>query len=192
MSTIKELYDKFRETCDKSTEIFKGRVLRLVKDDITLPNGRKSVREVIRHKGAVCVVPVTDKGEVVIVKQYRYPFDEVLVEIPAGKLDTVDEIPLEAAKRELHEETGAVADSIKYLGAYYGSPAILDEKIYMYLAEGLHFGEQELDDDEFVETECIPLEKLCTMIMNGEVPDGKTQAAVLRAAVMLGKMPTAD
>ncbi len=192
MSTIKELYDKFRETCDKSTEIFKGRVLRLVKDDITLPNGRKSVREVIRHKGAVCVVPVTDKGEVVIVKQYRYPFDEVLVEIPAGKLDTVDEIPLEAAKRELHEETGAVADSIKYLGAYYGSPAILDEKIYMYLAEGLHFGEQELDDDEFVETERIPLEKLCTMIMNGEVPDGKTQAAVLRAAVMLGKMPTAD
>lgn len=170
MSTIKELYDKFRETCDKSTEIFKGRVLRLVKDDITLPNGRKSVREVIRHKGAVCVVPVTDKGEVVIVKQYRYPFDEVLVEIPAGKLDTVDEIPLEAAKRELHEETGAVADSIKYLGAYYGSPAILDEKIYMYLAEGLHFGEQELDDDEFVETERIPLEKLCTMIMNGEVP----------------------
>lgn len=192
MSTIKELYDKFCETCDKSTEIFKGRVLRLVKDDITLPNGRKSVREVIRHKGAVCVVPVTDKGEVVIVKQYRYPFDEVLVEIPAGKLDTVDEIPLEAAKRELHEETGAVADSIKYLGAYYGSPAILDEKIYMYLAEGLHFGEQELDDDEFVETERIPLEKLCTMIMNGEVPDGKTQAAVLRAAVMLGKMPTAD
>lgn len=192
MSTIKELYDKFRETCDKSTEIFKGRVLRLVKDDITLPNGRKSVREVIRHKGAVCVVPVTDKGEVVIVKQYRYPFDEVLVEIPAGKLDTVDEIPLEAAKRELHEETGAVADSIKYLGAYYGSPAILDEKIYMYLAEGLHFGEQELDDDEFVETERIPLEKLCTMIMNGEVPDGKTQAAVLRAAVILGKMPTAD
>lgn len=192
MSTIKELYDKFRETCDKSTEIFKGRVLRLVKDDITLPNGRKSVREVIRHKGAVCVVPVTDKGEVVIVKQYRYPFDEVLVEIPAGKLDTVDEIPLEAAKRELHEETGAVADSIKYLGAYYGSPAILDEKIYMYLAEGLHFGEQELDDDEFVETERIPLEKLCTMIMNGEVPDGKTQAAVLRAAVMLGKMPSAD
>lgn len=192
MSTIKELYDKFRETCDKSTEIFKGRVLRLVKDDITLPNGRKSVREVIRHKGAVCVVPVTDKGEVVIVKQYRYPFDEVLVEIPAGKLDTVDEIPLEAAKRELHEETGAVADSIKYLGAYYGSPAILDEKIYMYLAEGLHFGEQELDDDEFVETERIPLEKLCTMVMNGEVPDGKTQAAVLRAAVMLGKMPTAD
>lgn len=192
MSTIKELYDKFRETCDKSTEIFKGRVLRLVKDDITLPNGRKSVREVIRHKGAVCVVPVTDKGEVVIVKQYRYPFDEVLVEIPAGKLDTVDEIPLEAAKRELHEETGAVADSIKYLGEYYGSPAILDEKIYMYLAEGLHFGEQELDDDEFVETERIPLEKLCTMIMNGEVPDGKTQAAVLRAAVMLGKMPTAD
>ena len=86
----------------------------------------------------------------------------------------------------------AVADSIKYLGAYYGSPAILDEKIYMYLAEGLHFGEQELDDDEFVETERIPLEKLCTMIMNGEVPDGKTQAAVLRAAVMLGKMPTAD
>lgn len=156
-----------------------------------LPNGRKSVREVIRHKGAVCVVPVTDKGEVVIVKQYRYPFDEVLVEIP--QVSSIrSKNPLEAAKRELHEETGAVADSIKYLGAYYGSPAILDEKIYMYLAEGLHFGEQELDDDEFVETERIPLEKLCTMIMNGEVPDGKTQAAVLRAAVMLGKMPTAD
>ena len=192
MSTLDELYNEFRETTDSSTDIFKGRVLHVVKDDITLPNGRKSVREVIRHKGAVCVVPVTDDGKVVIVKQYRYPFDRVLVEIPAGKLDSADEIPLDAAKRELKEETGAVADSIVYLGEYYGSPAILDEKIYMYLARGLHFGEQKLDEDEFVETESISMEKLCSMILRGEVPDGKTQAAVLRAAVMLGKTPCAD
>lgn len=192
MSTLDELYNKFRETTDSSTDIFEGRVLHVVKDAITLPNGRKSVREVIRHKGAVCVVPVTDEGEVIVVKQYRYPFDRVLVEIPAGKLDSVDEIPLDAAKRELKEETGAVADSIEYLGEYYGSPAILDEKIYMYLARGLHFGEQKLDEDEFVEIESIPMEKLCSMILGGEVPDGKTQAAVLRAAIMLGKTPCID
>lgn len=177
---------EFKETEKTSELIFDGKVIRLFRDEIYLPNGRESVREYCRHRGAVCVVPVTDGGEVICVRQYRYPTASVMLEIPAGKLDSKDEEPYAAAVRELREETGAVSKKMTYLGIYYSSPAILDEKIHMYLAEGLDFGETEPDEDEFLETERIPMSQLVDMIMRGEVADGKTQAAVMRAARMLG------
>ncbi len=174
--------EKFRETEKSSELIFDGKVLHLYRDEIRLPDGRGSVREYCRHMGAVCVVPVTDEGEIICVRQYRYAIGRITLEIPAGKLDYKGEDPLSAAVRELREETGAVAKSITYMGKYFSSPAILDECIHMYLAEGLTFGDTDFDDDEFIETVRIPVNELVDMIMKGEVVDGKTQAAVMRAA----------
>lgn len=176
---------KFEEKQVSSELIFDGKVLHVYKDDIALPDGRPSMREYVKHIGAVCVVPVTREGEVICVKQYRYAIGRLMLEIPAGKLDSRDEDPLEAAKRELREETGAVSGKMTYLGIFYSSPAILDEKIHMYIAEELEFGETDFDEDEFIEIEKIPLSELVRMIQAGEVPDGKTQAAVMRADHLL-------
>ncbi len=168
-----------------STAIFDGKVLHVRLDGITLPNGERATREYCHHNGAVCVIPVTDNREIVCVRQYRYPFHEALLEIPAGKLDTPDEDPTSAAIRELREETGAVCEKLTYMGLYYPSPAILDEKIYMYMAEGLTFGETDFDEDEFLEILKIPVDELKDAVLNGRIKDGKTQAAVLRAWMSL-------
>ena len=107
---------------------------------------------------------------------------QMVLEIPAGKLDSPDEDPTEAALRELREETGATCEKLTYLGPLYTTPALIDEVIHMYMAEGLSFGETDFDEDEFIEVERIPLSELVDRICRGEVPDSKTQAAVLRAA----------
>lgn len=167
-----------------SKNIFDGKVLHVRVDDVSLPNGETSVREYCHHNGAVCVIPITDEGDVLCVRQFRYPFHDALIEIPAGKLDSPDEDPYSAACRELREETGATAKKITYIGKYYGSPAILDECIYMYVAEGLSFGKTEFDDDEFLEPLRIPLETLVQMTLEGKIRDGKTQVAALRAYMM--------
>lgn len=168
-----------------SKTVFDGVVLHVRLDEISLPDGKMGTREYCHHNGAVCVIPVTDEGEVICVRQYRYAVGEPLLEIPAGKLDSPTEDHREAAMRELREETGASCKSLEYMGIYYGSPAIIEEPIYMYLAEGLSFGEQELDEDEFLEIVKIPIEKLTDLILDGKIKDGKTQAAVLRAYLML-------
>ncbi|MBE6538852.1 MAG: NUDIX hydrolase [Ruminococcaceae bacterium] len=168
-----------------SAEIFEGKVIRVTVDKVNLPNGAESIREIVHHKGAVCVIPVTDDGDVVCVKQFRYAHGEVLLEIPAGKLEINDTDPEEAARRELEEETGAKCKELKYLGKLYTSPAIFTEVIHMYLATGLTFGETHPDEDEFLETERIPLETLKDMVMRGEIPDSKTQVCVLRAFLEL-------
>lgn len=179
------LYEKLKETKVGRTKIFDGVILHVVRDDITLPNGAASTREVILHNGAVCVVALTEKNEVIMERQFRYPFDEVMWEIPAGKLNDGETDPLEAIKRELREETGYTADNYRFIGTYYPSPAILGEKIYMYLATGLHEGERELDEDEFLEVMKLPLDTVVDMILENKIPDGKTQAAVLKAKALL-------
>ena len=170
-----------------STPIFDGKVLHVRLDEVTLPNGVLSTREYCHHNGAVCVIPLTDEGEVICVRQYRYPFHEDLLEIPAGKLDSPEEDPNDAVRRELREETGAVAKKIIYLGKYYPSPAILDECIYMYLATELDFGDTEFDDDEFIESVRVPLSKLVELTLDGKIRDGKTQIAALRAQMMIDR-----
>ena len=131
------------------TEIFSGVALHVVSDTVLLPNGNTSVREICLHNGAVAVIPILPDGRVIMERQFRYAHNRVVLEIPAGKLDFKDEIPLEAAKRELREETGAVAEKIIFLGEIAPSPALRSEIIYLYMAEGITFGERELDDEEF-------------------------------------------
>ncbi len=177
-------FKDFEEKKLSSEEIFKGRVTHLIRDKVALPNGRTSTREVVRHVGAVCVVPLTDNGEVICVRQFRYPHYEVLTEIPAGKLDTREEDPREAALRELREETGARTAKLTPLGKLYSSPAIFDEVIHMYLAEELTIGETDPDEDECLEIIRIPLDELVDRILAGEIPDAKTQAAVMRVYEM--------
>ena len=168
-----------------SENVFDGVLLHVYKDDIELPNGNSAVREYIKHQGAVCVVPVTDNMEVVAVKQYRYPIGRVTIEIPAGKLDKGEDI-LDAAKRELSEETGVECADIEYMGGLYPSVAYTDEIIHMYVAKNLVYGEAHTDDDEFLNVVKIPLGEFVDMIMDGKIQDSKTMAAVLRVARMYG------
>ena len=169
-----------------SKDIFEGKILHLVNDEVRLPNGETSGREVIRHIGAVCIIPITDDNEVIVERQFRYPVDEVLTEIPAGKLDFKDEDRLEAAKRELREETGYTAEEWTDLGFFYPAAAYSDEKITLYMARGLHLGERELDEDEFINVVRVPLKDLIEEVMSGKIPDNKTQMAILKAAAILG------
>ena len=165
--------------------IFDGRILHVYDDTVSLPNGHTASRELIRHVGAVCVLPLTDDGNVIVERQYRYPVGRVLTEIPAGKLDSKQEDHESAARRELREETGCIADELVDLGLFYPAPAYSDEAIRMFLARGLHMGAQDLDPDEFLNVEYVPLEDLVRQVLAGEIPDVKTQSAVLRVYTML-------
>lgn len=174
-------FDNLAEKKLESKDVFNGRILHVQNDRVELPNGHESTREVIRHVGAVAIVPITDDGKVIIERQFRYPLNSVITEIPAGKLDGPDEDRLEAAKRELREETGIVADEWIDIGVYYPAAAYCDEKITMYIAKGLHMEKQELDDDEFLNIEAVPLSELVDEVMNGSITDGKTQVGILKA-----------
>lgn len=180
-----ELLEHLVETTLSSEAKFDGTLLHIRKDTVLLPNGKAATREYNIHYGAVCILPLLKNGDVLLERQFRYPLREVLTEIPAGKLDRPDEDPLEAAKRELREETGAVALEWHDLGLFYPVGAYSTEKIHMYLARGLTFGEQALDEDEFLNVFRLPLSDLVDQILSGRIPDAKTQAAALRAAELL-------
>ena len=169
----------------KREEIFRGVALHVVRDEILLPNGKKSVREISLHNGAAAVIPILPDGRVIMERQFRYAHGKVMLEIPAGKLDTPDEPPLEGAKRELREETGAIAEKYTYLGAIAPSPALINEVIHIYMAEGISFGECDLDDGEFLDIEYYTLDELYEMVMKGEITDAKTQIAILKAHELL-------
>ncbi len=180
-----DMNDNLTEKKVSSENVFDGKLLHVYSDVIELPNGNTSTREYIKHQGAVCVVPVTENMEVVAVKQYRYPIGRVTIEIPAGKLDKGEE-PLEAAKRELSEETGVESADIRYVGGLYPSVAYTDEIIHMYVAENLVYGEAHTDEDEFLNVVRIPLAEFTRMVMDGEIMDAKTMAAILKTARMYG------
>ena len=168
--------------------IYKGRIIKVRRDEVELPNGHKSMREVVEHSGGVCVLPLTDRDEVIFVRQFRYPYKEVILEIPAGKRDHGEESPLECGKRELAEETGAKADKYTSLGELYPSPGYCGEVIYMFLATGLSFGDTNPDEDEFLNVEKIPFDKALDMVLSDEIKDSKTQCALMKAAILLGKL----
>ena len=176
-------YDQLKEIPLDSQLIRAGRILDMRLDHVKVYNGSTAARELVRHLGAVCIVPVTDDGQIVLERQYRYPIDRVLTELPAGKLDYPGEDPLEAAKRELREETGFRAKEWVFLGDFYPAAAYSDEHIRMYLARGLIKGD--LDPDENINVFTLPLDKAADAVMHGEIPDAKTQLAVLKTAEYL-------
>ena len=182
-----ETFENLTEVKTGSQEIFDGVILHVFKDTVKLPNGNPATREVIRHVGAVGVIPVTDDGKVIVERQFRYPLNRVITEIPAGKLDSFTEDRLSAAKRELEEETGYTAKEWIDMGNYYPTPAYCDERITLYLARGLALGQRHLDEDEFLIFEAVPLETLVEQVMDSTITDGKTQVAILKAARLLGK-----
>ena len=165
--------------------IYDGRIVHLYEDRVMLPNGDEALREYIKHVGAVCVLALTDQNEVIMERQYRYPMGRDVLEIPAGKLDSADEDPREAALRELREETGITPRELTYIGEFIGSPAILSERIHMFFARGLSYGDQKLDEDEFLDVFKMPLEEAVAKVLTGEIADGKTQVAVLKVYTML-------
>ena len=172
--------DNLTETKLTSEKIYSGCILDFYRDTVRLPNGGTAPRELTRHVGAVCIVPLLDDGRVIVERQFRYPVNEVITEIPAGKRDSRDEAPDDAARRELREETGITARELIPLGPFYPTCAYSTEVIQMFLARGLSFGERELDEDEFLNVFRLPLRELVEKVLNGEIPDAKTQAAALR------------
>lgn len=179
---MSNLYEK---RTDRKT-VYKGKVLDFYVDTVELPNGESAIREMCEHVGAVAVIALTDDGRVVMERQYRHPHGRVFLEIPAGKLNSKDEDHREAAARELREEIGAVARELIFLSEIDTTPALIDEKIYLYLAKGLCFGERALDDDEFLDVDFIPLKELVGMVTDGTIKDAKTVIAILRAAIIEG------
>ena len=169
-----------------SSEIlYEGRIVKLRLDRVELPNGHEAVREVVGHPGGAAVLPLLPDGRVAMVRQYRHPYREALLEIPAGKLDKVGEDPAEAALRELREETGYRCGRLIELGKIYPSPGYLDEVLHLYLAQELSEGEAELDPDEFLNLELVPLGTLEEMVLRDELRDAKTVAALYRTRLYL-------
>ncbi len=167
-----------------SEQKFDGKIVKLYVDTVELEDGKRTFREVIKHPGGVCVLPLDGEGNVLFVRQFRYPHQKVLLEIPAGKLE-YGESHAECGIRELKEETGCTCDKYEYLGSLIPTPAYCGEVIHMYLARGLHYGEQKLDAGEFLDIEKIPLDKAVEMIMKNEIEDSKTQIAVLKTKIKL-------
>lgn len=176
----------FEKTLD-SQEIFDGRVIHVTVDTVELENGETSKREVVGHPGGVCVAALTENDELLFVRQFRYPYKEIILELPAGKLEK-GQNPLENGKRELLEETGAVGREYMSLGKLYPSPGYCGEIIHIYFCKIDHYEQQRLDAGEFLNVEKIPLDKALEMVLNNEIPDAKTQTAIMKIAFMLNKL----
>ena len=176
---------ELKEKTISSEEIFSGRILHIRRDTVELPGGGRSFREVVDHPGGVCVLALDDENRVLLVRQFRYPYEKVLTELPAGKLE-IGEDPEQAALRELREETGAVPGTFQSLGELYPSPGYCGEIIRMYLARELTFGEAALDEGEFLNVERMDFARLVELVLSGEIRDAKTIAAALKTKLLLG------
>lgn len=163
----------------KSECIYEGRVITLKKDEVLLPNGKTSTREVVEYVPAVAVLPLTDDNKVILVRQFRYAYKKVLLEIPAGKMEK-DETPLMAANRELSEEINFKSNNIISMGQIYPAPGSLNEVMHIFYAKNLIPCKADLDDDEFIEIVYMDLEELTQKVLNGEIKDAKTVCAVLK------------
>ena len=166
---------------------FEGIIVNVRQDTVELPTGKLARREVIEHPGGVAILAL-DGGDVLMVRQYRYVFSRMMLEIPAGKLEPGEAAdPRKAALRELREETGCVCDVFESMGQVIPSPGIYRETLHLFFASGLHYVGEDPDEDEFLRLVRIPYEKVREMCISGEIEDGKTVAAVLRAERFLQK-----
>ncbi len=169
-----------------SQTIFEGKIIRVTLDQARLPDGALASREVVYHPGGVAVLALDEDNTVYLVKQFRYPIQRLLLELPAGKLDHGAEDILLGAKRELSEETGLEASDWTYLGYTLASPGFCDEALHMYLARGLTRRGQHLDEDEFLDVVTMPFDELVKQVMDGSITDSKTVSATLKVKVLLG------
>ncbi len=167
-----------------SDRIYDGKIIKLYRDRVELPNGKEAFREVVRHPGGVIILPIDDDGAVWMVRQFRYPYNRAILEIPAGKLEYGEE-PFSAAQRELEEEIGATAGQWTELGKLLPTPGFCDEVQHLYLARSLSFGETHPDEDEFLEQVRIPFAEAFAMAADGRLQDSKTVVALLRANLLM-------
>lgn len=175
----------FEEKID-SKQIFNGKILGLYYDKVRLPNGKTATREKITHPGAVGIVPVTGDNKIILVKQYRYPVEDITIEIPAGKLDK-DELPSVCARRELEEEVGAVGGRLTLLSSFYTTPGFCNEVLHLYLATDFKRTGNNLDDDEFLEIIEPELAVATAWIKDGKIKDSKTIIGILMAKDFLNE-----
>lgn len=179
---------QFEEKTIHREEIFRGNLISLYVDDVELPNGMRSKREVVKHPGAVAVIPLTDEGKLVMVKQFRKPLERTLVEIPAGKIEKGEE-PHVTALRELEEETGYTTKNLKYVTSFYTSPGFADEIIHLYFSNELVKLEEKVsgDEDELIEIVELTLEEAEQYVKEQKIHDAKTAYAVLYVKMLLGR-----
>ncbi|HHW02680.1 MAG TPA: NUDIX hydrolase [Thermoanaerobacterales bacterium] len=168
----------FYETTLSSKVIYSGKILSLRLDEVRLPNGKTSTREIVDHPGAVAIVALNDKNEVLMVKQYRKPVEEVLLEIPAGKVER-GEVHEACAQRELMEETGFFARNLQHITDFYTSPGFCSERMHLYLARDLVKKQGQADDDEYIQLEAVPMEEAVKKVYDGEIKDAKTISGLL-------------
>ena len=180
-------YSELREIPFAKETIYEGMILHVEKWQVTCPNGHAAPREIVVHKGAAAVVPVYDDGTTLLVRQHRVSVDRVTLEIPAGKLDSADEDPLECAVRELREETGLRAEKMTLLTSMLTTPGFCTEKIGIYLAQGLSEGDMHLDEDEFLGVVRMPLDEAIEMVMRGDIRDSKTICGLLMARDVIAR-----
>ena len=182
VSTVK-MPENLTEVKLRQTDIYTGKILKLHIDDVRLPNGREAVREVVDHVDGAAVLALDEENRALVVWQYRYVFGRTLLEIPAGKREPGED-PLTTARRELREETGAEATHWQPLGAVLPSPGCYGEVLHLYLARDLTFGATHPDADEFLQVRRLPFDTLLARCLSGEIEDGKTVAAVLKAKLL--------
>lgn len=175
----------FEEKTISSETIYNGKIINVRKDTVELPNGKTALRELIAHPGGVGVIAVDENREVFMVTQYRIAAKSDMLEIPAGKME-YGEDPFECGSRELTEETGYRANNFVHLGEYYATPGYCEEKLNIYLAQGLEFVGQNLDDGEFLNVKKYSLDELYQMVMDNKIYDAKTAIAILKAKAILG------
>ncbi|WP_144350358.1 NUDIX hydrolase [Sporomusa termitida] len=173
---------EFQEQLITSTRLFEGKVINLRRDEVLLPNGKGGTREVVEHPGAVAVIALTADGKVILVRQYRHPVQQVMLEVPAGKLDP-GETPAACALRELAEETGFAANKLRKLTSMYTTPGFSNEIIHIFLAEDLVESAQEPDEDEFINSEKYTPHQIAGMVARGEICDAKSLVALYLAGI---------
>lgn len=168
----------FEEKTMKCERVYEGRIINVRVDTVELPNKKYSKREIVEHPGAVGIIPVTQDKKIILVKQFRKPVEEVLLEIPAGKIEAKED-PYRCALRELEEETGFATNNVKKLSEFYTTPGFSNEVMHIYLAENLKEGTVNLDEDENIEIITLSIEEILDKIKTGEIKDAKTIVGIL-------------
>lgn len=176
---------KFEEKTVATKQIFNGKIISVQVDEVRLPDGNMANRELVKHPGAVAVVPITTEGKIVLVEQYRKPLERTIVEIPAGKIEP-DEDPAHTALRELEEETGYTTENLTYVTSFYTSPGFADEIIHLYYSDKLTPLKEKIpgDEDEFIEIVELTLEEAEQYIREKKIYDAKTAYALLYLKVL--------